>query len=242
MKTIQSWSYSALKVYEECPYRSKLSRVDKIPEPDRGSPPPGMKEWANDRGSRLHDSAEMYVRGEIIKPAPELKHFVQELDKLKELYSANMVELEGEWGFDRDWKPVDYAKAWLRAKLDVIVYTGKTSAVIIDHKSGRMQGNEVPHAIQGQLYAVAAFMRHPDLIVVDVEFYYLDHDQVSHTRYTRTAGLMFWQRFNKAAIKMTTDINFDAAANKYACRYCPYNSPENKNKWVTGNGACKYGV
>ena len=39
---VKAWSYSALKVFEECPYRTYIQRIKKIPEPsspaaDRGS-------------------------------------------------------------------------------------------------------------------------------------------------------------------------------------------------------------
>ncbi len=53
---VAAWSYSALKVFEECPYRTYISRVKKIPEPS--SP-------AADRGSQIHDEAEQYVDGRI---------------------------------------------------------------------------------------------------------------------------------------------------------------------------------
>jgi len=42
---IVAWSYSALKVFEECPYRSYIQRVKKVQEPS--SP-------AADRGTHIH--------------------------------------------------------------------------------------------------------------------------------------------------------------------------------------------
>ena len=247
MGNIKSWSFSALQVYETCAYRSKLARVDKIPEPDRGKPPAGLREWPHERGNRVHDNAEMYVRGEIIKPCPELKHFLPELNHLKALYEANMIEMEEMWCFKdgAGWETVDpdnYKDIWLRVKLDVAVFHDGVRAVVVDYKTGKMLGNEVKHAEQGQLYAAATLMRYPEIQYVDVEFWYIDHDQISHKGYTRTAGLMFWQRFNERGRKMTSDSDFDANPNKWSCKFCPYNLPENANKWVTGNGACSYGV
>ena len=50
------WSFSALKVFEECPYRTYISRVKRIAEPS--SP-------AADRGSAIHQEAEDYVSGKL---------------------------------------------------------------------------------------------------------------------------------------------------------------------------------
>jgi ATP-dependent helicase/DNAse subunit B len=51
---VRSWSYSALKVYEECPYRTYISRVKGIKEPSGA---------AADRGTQIHQYAEDYVNG-----------------------------------------------------------------------------------------------------------------------------------------------------------------------------------
>ena len=51
---VRAWSYSALKVYEECPYRTYISRVKGVKEP---SGP------AADRGTQIHQYAEDYVNG-----------------------------------------------------------------------------------------------------------------------------------------------------------------------------------
>ena len=51
---VRAWSYSALKVYEECAYRTYISRVKGVKEP---SGP------AADRGTQIHQYAEDYVDG-----------------------------------------------------------------------------------------------------------------------------------------------------------------------------------
>lgn len=244
---IQSWSFSSLQVYETCAYRSRLARVDKIPEPTRGPPPPGMREWPHERGTRVHDNAEMFVRGETHEPCSELKHFRNELEHLRKLYDHEMVEMEEMWCFDKGagWIVVDeddLERVWLRVKLDVAVFVEDNRLIIIDYKTGKKAGNEVKHAEQGQLYVAAALMRFPEIEFVDVEFWYIDHDIITQQTYTRTAGLMFWKRFNDRGLKMTSDTQFDANPNQWSCKFCPYNSPDNANKWVTGNGACTFGV
>ena len=68
---IKAWSYSRLVDFEQCKLRAKLKYIDRIPEPARPLPP-GKTEHANDRGTRIHDAAERFVRGGV-ELIPELK-------------------------------------------------------------------------------------------------------------------------------------------------------------------------
>ena len=61
---LKTWSYSRLGVFEQCKFRAKLQYVDKIPEPARPLPE-GKTEHANDRGTRVHEEAEIFVRGGV---------------------------------------------------------------------------------------------------------------------------------------------------------------------------------
>ena len=87
---VRTWSYSALKVFEECPYRTYISRVKKITEPTN----PAAK-----RGSNIHQQAEDYVKGTLEEFPDTLKKFKKEFETLRKLFAEAKVELEGEWGF-----------------------------------------------------------------------------------------------------------------------------------------------
>ena len=50
---VPAWSYSGLKVFETCPYRTYISKVKKVYE--EAGP-------AAERGSRIHQLAEDYVQ------------------------------------------------------------------------------------------------------------------------------------------------------------------------------------
>lgn len=244
MKQIKSWSFSALTVFEECPHRSKLSRIDKIPEPPRPAPPNG-KEHANDRGSRIHDHAEYFVRGSIGKMCREMKSFEEEFLNLKERFGAGQVELENMWCFDQDWLVVpssDYVNTWLRVKLDAMVFLTPTKGVVIDYKTGKKFGNEPKHAQQAQLYQLAAFLKYPELEQVTTEFWYLDQDDITKMTFSRKNGLKYWKTFHLRGEKMTNEVEFKAKPNGYSCRFCPYGPEETSNKWVTKSGDCVWGV
>ncbi len=222
MSTIDSWSYSRLTVFEQCKLRAKLAYIDRIPEPERPLPP-GKSEHANDRGTRVHTAAELFIQGGV-ELLPELNDFRDEFVALRDLYKQGKVSLEGEWGYDREWTPTAWRSSdvWARVKLDAFVRLSKTHAVVIDYKTGRKFGNEVKHAEQCQMYQLAAFLRYPELEVIDVELWYIDQDEISHMRYTRAQGLRFYRNFDDRGAAITAATEFPANPNIYSCRWCPY--------------------
>ena len=231
---LKTWSYSRLTVFEQCPYRAKLQYLDKIPEPARPLPP-GKTEHANDRGTRLHDAAEMYVKGDV-ELLPELSKFAAEFASLKELRREGKASLEGEWGFDRSWNPVGWYSddVWGRVKLDAMVTIDDTHAVIIDYKSGKRQGNEVKHAEQCQLYGLATLDRNPKLEKITVELWYLDIDD--HVPVVYDANDLYVKRkgFTERALALTDATEFPKKPSIFNCRWCPY-GPK-------GTGHCPEGV
>ena len=229
---LKTWSHSRLGIVESCPRRAEQQYVAKIPEPVRPLPP-GKTEHANDRGSRIHDAGELFVKGNV-ELAPELKTFKAEFLRLRELFRAGKVSTEGEWAYDSDWAPVAWAdtRAWLRMKLDALVHLSPTHAVVIDYKTGRRAGNEVKHAEQGQLYQLGTFFRFPDLEQIDVEFWYTDQDELIHSHFKRDQGMRFYRGFNDRGIKVTTMTEFPAKPNIFNCRWCPYKNTEHCDKGV----------
>lgn len=227
-----SWSFSRLKDFEKCKLSYKIKHLDKVPEPERPLPP-GKSEHANDRGTRVHQSAEDFVRG--VGPfVPEMKKFEIEFNHLRHLFLAGKVEMEENWAHDIDWEIADWSTGWLRLKVDVMVHASKTEAVIIDLKTGRKFGNEVTHAQQLQLYALIAFLRYPELKVVHSELFYLDVDELTSQTYTRDQALRFKRSFNQRGLAVTTNKDWPANPNRWSCQWCPYGP--------TGTGHCTVGV
>lgn len=231
---VRSWSFSSLQTYEDCAYRLFIQRIKRIQEP-QGE--------AAARGSRIHDLGEQYVNG-TLEEFPEFwGRFKSELEELREEYKAGNVELEGEWGFTTEWKQTGWMEkdTWARIKLDAYVRQGTNSARVIDYKSGRKVGNEIKHAQQCLLYAIAAFLRDPALEYVQTELWYVDQtaqDGVSGERtvksYTREQALAFLPGFHKRAVAQTTEALFDPSPSKYACKWCSYKEGEYPE--------CRYGV
>lgn len=228
-----SWSFSKLGDFEKCKKYFWLKHEQKIPEPERPLPP-GKTEHANDRGSRIHDSAEHFVDGSGTF-IPELREFQPEFEHLKYVHALGKVSLEGEWGMDEDWEITPWKGAWLRLKLDALVFgDDPTVAAVIDYKTGRKFGNEVKHAQQLQLYALVAFLRFPELEIIHAELWYSDAKEITSQTFTRDQALRFKRSFDARGRAITSCNTWPANPNRYSCQYCQY-GPER-------TGHCDVGV
>jgi RecB family exonuclease len=231
---IRSWSHSRYENFKKCAFRAKLLYIDKLEEP-KGPLKPGLTEYPNDRGNRVHEGAELFVKGGV-ELLPELKAFRPEFERLRELYTQGLVSLEGEWGFDHDWNAAAYKtrESELRVKIDAMVRSAPYNAVVIDFKTGRRGGNELKHAEQTQLYTVATLMRYPEIEHVTTELWYTDENDLVRVEYTREQGLRFLKIWNDRGAEILAETVFAPNPNKYSCLFCRF-GPK-------GNGICKVGV
>ena len=235
---ITSWSHSRDTDFTKCKHLAFLKYVKRIPEPERPLRP-GQTEHANDRGSRVHDALEMYVSGQSDFFPQEARSFSVELEAMRRLYQAKTVSLEGEWGFNRAWEPADWKTAWLRMKLDSLVFLSKHEAVAIDYKTGAIFGNEIKHGEQLQLYTLACFLRYPDLEEVHTELWYLDHDQLTRATFTRRRAMSLMSSWERRGNSITTCVAFPPNPNHHSCKFCPYGDPA--NGFPNGTGDCQAG-
>ncbi len=229
-KKLDRWSFSTLKVYERCPYRVFLQKIERAPEPDPDPDSPLV------RGERIHLEAERFVTGE---PGSTITHSLRrvadKLNELRALYDEGKVLVEEKWGFTQDWKSVgwDDPSCWLMVRCDAVVMNDDMSARIIDYKTGKSFGNEVPHQQQMQLYAIAAFMRFPKLKYAQAELWYLDEGKERKKVYDRVLVAKYLPRWEERARKMTSSIVFPPKPNRGNCRFCPYGQ-------TNGTGVCAY--
>lgn len=233
----KAWSHSRLTVFEACKFQFELKHIQRIPEPPRPLPP-GKTEHANDRGTRIHEAAERYIKGGV-ELIPELQTFARELERARDLYALGKVSTEGEWAFNRAWEPVAWMSedTWLRVKCDVVVDMTAEDVVVVDLKSGKKRYNELKHAEQMQLYVLSAFLKRPNARRVTTELWYTDIDDISSMTYTREQGLRLLKNFEQRGERLTSCEEFPPNPNVHSCRFCPY-KPVAKG----GTGHCSVGV
>lgn len=221
-----AWSFSRLMDYERCPYMMFLKYLEKSPQPPN--------EFA-ERGIRVHTNAEHFITGKTDKLEPDFDHFSPELNSLRERFKAGTVEVEEEWAFTSKWAACDwrdYANTWARIKLDAFVHLSEDVGLVGDFKTGKMFGNEIKHAIQGQLYAGSAFKRYPNKKKIIVEMYYLDQKDLSRVEYTPQFALRALTNLEGRANAMLRAKSFPPRPNVINCRYCPFGKHN-------GTGVCK---
>jgi CRISPR/Cas system-associated exonuclease Cas4 (RecB family) len=224
--SVPSWSHSKLKDFDKCKRMFWLKHDQKIPEPER-TLKPGQTEFANDRGTRIHEECELFINGTHDDLCPEAaKYFSDFFCLMRAMYGDGLVIQEHEWGHDKDWEIAEWKKAWLRLKLDAMVRISPTEAWVLDWKTGRKFGNEVGHMEQLQLYTLCTFMRHPELETVRAELIYIDQGETTFVQMTRSQALRFRQGFDKRGIAATSCEVFPPNPNRWSCLYCSYKNTE----------------
>ncbi|TXH11205.1 MAG: PD-(D/E)XK nuclease family protein [Hyphomicrobiaceae bacterium] len=211
---VTSWSISKLTKFETCPYSVYLGDVMKVPDSGDLS--------KAERGTLIHTMAENYVKGEDAELSASLKKFERDFKTLREQFEESKVSVEGEWGFNRDWEPTSWfdKETWGRAKLDAFITYDPNCGKVIDHKTGKKYGNEIKHNFQGTVYAIAAFMRYPELQYIETEFWYLDHGVKLENSYTRDQAMVLLPRVTARAEKLTNCIEFKPRPSPMNCRFC----------------------
>lgn len=162
-----------------------------------------------------------------VEDPKELGLPIKKVKALPERGLAEVVYAKGKQHFL--WEP-----PWLRMKLDAMVMHDETTATVIDYKTGRKFGNEVKHAEQLQLYQLATFLRYPKLETVFAELWYLDQNEITSQKFSRTMGLRFRDKFSKRGDALTSCTDFPANPNKFTCKWCQY------GPW--NGGQCTVGV
>lgn len=215
------WSMSMLATYETCAHRYKLKYILRIPEPERPLPK-GKTEHANDRGSRIHQGNEDYVKGDIpLMPIESEKNFGEDIDALRDMYGEGRVMLEHDWCFDADWMPCERKDRDSIFIIDVGVWIiPEVWLLVIDYKTGRPY--PVKHMDQMKGYALAAYRRYPMLEKVTTELWYLDQDDISAMTFTPASVNATQNSLTRRVARMRDDTIFKPASHMHACRYCPY--------------------
>ena len=207
VQKITAWSYSRYSSYEQCPFKTKLTTIDKLKEPQND---------ALAKGVAVHSEIERYLKlpNESL-PQSAIK-LCADLEELK----AKKPFSELEVAFSKAWLPVDwFAKdAWVRIKIDALVKDGSYCHVI-DFKTGRVRDSYEP---QLELYALTALLMFPTINAVDTSLFFLDAGRIiTGQQYTRNDLEMLKARWTDRVTPMLEDVEFKATPNQY-CKSCHF--------------------
>lgn len=218
------WSFSRWQTYTQCPRKAKLQYIDGlfVDEEDE-------KNKAARRGTVIHKTAEDLIMAKKLMPTPPIfTFFKQELKELHRLRAVAEVKL----GITRDWEPCEFdAKDyWWHGALDAVAMTNKTSAWVVDWKSGRIYPQ---HKQQLEVYALVTFLHDEWIERVTCEDLYVDQKKKATEVYERSQVPRLITLWERRTLAMFNDTTF-APCPSNLCGWCPYRKE-------LGTGLCEYG-
>lgn len=204
-------SYSAVKLYENCPQRYYRQRIVKDVVDEGGE--------ASKFGERIHKMLEDRMRDRTplpIEAAPyeplcrSLERAAEggELSVEKELVLTEALSPTGWWEPD----------AWLRSKLDILVVRGER-AVVLDWKTGKRS----PDFFQMGIFAAQVFKHYPDVTRVDSSLVWLRQYEMDTETYLRSQSNALWADILSRIRRIYQSVEHDnwPAKPSGLCRYCP---------------------
>lgn len=205
-------SYSALKLFENCPKRYYHQRIAREVTDEKGE--------ASLHGERVHKSLENNLLGKEELPV-ELQEFTPVCDKLKE--SKGELTPEKKLALDADLRPSHWfaKETWLRAQIDVLV-VDNDKATVIDWKTGKRR----PDAFQLEFSAMMVFTHQPTINEINAGFFWIPDKKLDPYKYKREE---YDRLLNNVLSKINRveealDHNVWPAKPSGLCNYCPCKS------------------
>lgn len=148
---IPAWSYSSIKMYDQCPKKYYHLKVLK----DVVEPPTEATTY----GKEFHSAAEFYVRDGTPLP-PQFSFVKSALDNLKQLQGDKYCEFE--MGLTANLDPCGFKDpaVWWRGVADLLIINGD-EARCIDYKTGKSA--KYADTDQLELMALAVFKHFPQV-------------------------------------------------------------------------------
>lgn len=216
------WSYSTLLEFESCPYKTKLKKIDKVPDGSDDNP-------IFIDGTEKHKLLEDYVislkegtQTQFPKCADKLQ---DHLESIFESYELDNIHPEKKYAFDKDFKLLDdffHKDVWLRAVVDLMAADDE-KMVIIDYKSGKFNPYvQFKNQGQLQLYAVIGFLTNPNINTITTSLLYMKDGKIVTKEYERKKLPALMSSFINRGNNMFYAQHFPAKPSKNACKWCGY--------------------
>ena len=202
-------SYSALKLYDNCPKQYEMQRISKVIKPSFGE--------ASIYGNRIHEQLELRLKGEAILPDESAKYEV--LAASFEAVAGELVA-EQELVLTKELEPTTWwaSDAWLRSKLDILILNGP-DAIVADWKTGKRR----PDFFQMELFAIQVFKHYPEVQRVTTSLVWLKTLEMDSAIYQRTEAPALWDKFLSKVQRIEQSLDKDQWPAKPSglCPWCP---------------------
>lgn len=186
-RTPGPWSYSSLKLFEQCPRRYQAEKVTKEV--------PFTQNEAALYGEQLHKAAEEYIRDG--KPIDPRFDFIKPyLDKLNAIEGVKFCELKlGVKRSDGRLVACDFfdPEVWFRGVADLVIIDGDR-AWIVDYKSGKSA--KYADTRQLALMAAALFLKYPIVKKIKTSLLFVVSKEFVKEDFHKEFGLSVFSELN----------------------------------------------
>jgi len=206
-----SHSFSAIKLYENCPKRYYHQRVTKEVQDMGGE--------ASKYGERIHEFLEYRLTDDTPLPAEAEKYEVL-CDTIQKSAKGGELHAELKLTLTENLTPTDWyaPDAWLRSILDVLVIKDD-KAVVMDWKTGKRR----PDFTQLQMFALQVWKHYPQVDEIKTSFIWLKDLSMDSETFKREQSNAMWadliSRIRRIYASQESD-NWPAKPSGL-CRYCP---------------------
>ena len=210
------YSYSSVKMYEQCPRKFKFSKIDKLAD--------SSGEAAN-RGKLIHAEIEALLNGGLPVFSDEVFYLEDKLSKWINLKAASEMSI----AVDDNFNAVMYSDptAKFRGVID-LYYEQGLEATIIDFKTGKHRD----YSDQVTVYAAMVMSCKPHIDYVKTAIEFIDLAKTDEYKLITRSDLPMLQLQLKNRLKAVEKDKIYAPNPSYLCNYCHYR----KNN----GGPCKW--
>jgi RecB family exonuclease len=221
MGIIMKWSYSSIKLFQQCPRKYYHLRVLKdIVEPESE---------AMRYGTLVHKAAEDYIV--LDQKIPMKFSFIKPvLDVLKEM-PGNMY-CEYKMGITAELKPCEFFDddVWFRGVTDLLIINDDI-AHVIDYKTGKSA--KYADVEQLELMALAVFKHFPEVKKVKAGLAFLVANDFVRASYKQETEGQVWLKWLQETDRLEAAHNNDVwnAKPNFTCKnYCPVKDCQHNGK------------
>ena len=210
-----TWSYSALKEYENCPRKYYEIRVAQ-----NYTVIPSEKMIY---GTEVHKALEDYVKdGKEL--ALNYLRFKPAADALIDIPGEKYPEYE--MALYKDKTKCDFTDdgRWVRGIVDLLIVDNEY-AFIVDYKTG---SNKYPDLKQLKLMALMTFVHFPQVNKIKAGLLFVMHNSFLTEEYVRSDIDKYWKSFEQSLGRLNNsyELNVWQANPTPLCRFCPVKNCE----------------
>mgnify|MGYP001300659949 FL=1 len=207
-------SFSAIKMYENCPKRYYHQRVTKEVQDTGGE--------ASRYGERIHEFLEQRLVNDTALP-PEAEKYEVLCQTIEKMARGGELHAERQLTLTEDLTPTSwFAKdAWLRSILDVLILKEDT-AIVLDWKTGKRR----PDFTQLEMFALQVWKHFPEIVRIKTTFVWLKEMKMDTEEYSREQSDELWQNLLGRINRIYESVEHEnwPAKPSGLCRFCPAQS------------------